>query len=149
MQMRVIVAGIIVILVVIAGVYFLVMPRATAASAPTTSIGSIHVKEGQFVVDGSDLSRVEIWATVPHSDESPSNDWVLVGTTTLRNEGSAGTQMWTLPIPKEHFAVTEVMARGYDTGNNVVEDVYLPQTGTARLEAILWATTTAETALAK
>src|ERR1044072_9323546 len=101
---------------------------ASGQSDVPTRITAFKVERPNLVLEGSNLSRVEIWAVPTGIGVSESNHYLL-GTATLRSDSAAAAQVWTLPIPAEPVSATEIYAKGFDRDGAATARVSLPYTG--------------------
>jgi hypothetical protein len=108
---------------------------------PQASMIAFLVARPNFVLDGSGLSRVEIWAV---TDDASSTEKVvekepkLLGSAELHSGVDPVTQIWTLPIPEEPFFATDIFARGFDQDGDMIGEVSLPYIGASQIHDVLW-----------
>jgi len=143
---------IILIVIVIAGIWFWTSSfknnlNIAGSEAPTTTknattapaILSFTVERPDFVVHGTDLSRVEIWV-VPTGTGITEADYQKLGDAALSGTDTNGIKTWTLAIPQEEFLATDILARGFDENGETLSDVSLGITGATEIHDELWGT---------
>jgi hypothetical protein len=97
------------------------------------------VARPNLIVDGSALSKVEIWAVPVSVTEISESDYKLLGNATLPAGSDPLTQIWTLPIPAEPVAATEIFAKGFDMKGEFVGQMSLPYLGATQIFNAIWA----------
>lgn len=103
------------------------------------AVTAFLVARPNFIVDGSELSRVEIWAVPVSSKEISESDYQLIGNAMLQSGAEDPLiQIWTLPIPKESIAATEIFAKGFDMKGEFVGQMSLPYLGATQIFNAIW-----------
>lgn len=134
-------AVLIIILAIVLGVW----AYNSATPASTASLAAFRAEKPNLVVEGANLSKVEIWA-VPTGTGVTEDQYQKLGDATLTNTGSTSTQRWIFQIPRDPISATDVLAKGFDAKGNTVGTLSLSINGgttTAGATAIyntLWGT---------
>lgn len=95
------------------------------------------VARPNLVVNGTALSRVEIWA-VPAGTDIAEEDHKLLGNVSLHAGSPSSTQIWSMPIPAEPILATEIYARAFDASGTLVEQISLPYLGATQIHNFVW-----------
>lgn len=95
------------------------------------------VAKPNLIVDGSALSKVEIWA-VPAGTGVLEEDYQLLGNATLQPGSDALTQVWALPIPEDPVLATEIFAKGFDMKGEFAGQMSLPYLGSTQVFNAVW-----------
>jgi hypothetical protein len=106
----------------------------TAAAA---TINTFSVQKPDFVVNGSELSKVEIWAVPTGSGVTESN-YELLGSATLQSDSDPTAQVWTLPIPAAPVLATAIFAKGFDANGAAAANLSLPYNGATEIYDAVW-----------
>ncbi len=98
-------------------------PPAQSASSggPPTSIKVFRVEQPNFVVQGDNLGRVEIWAVRGGAPQ-------MLGTATMQSAAGASNSgdTWIMPIPAGIRGASEIYAKGYGQNGNPAAKIDLP-----------------------
>ena len=113
------------------------IPISTRQDQPG-KITAFLVARPNLIVDGSNLSKVEIWAVPVSVTEIYESDYKLVGNATLQSGSDPLTQIWALPIPAEPVAAIEIFAKGFDLKGEFVGQMSLPYLGAVQISNAVW-----------
>jgi len=141
MKTKIALASTFVILVgILAGLYFdqktKEIDNVIKSIDATPALVSFEIAKPDFVVKGSNLSKVEIWA-VPTGTGITEADYSLIGTAQRTNE-AGDSEVWTLPIPVQQILATNIFARGFDGSGNQVGQISLPYNGASDIYDALY-----------
>ena len=100
------------------------------------SISSIRVEKPYFLIEGNELSKVEVWA-VPTGTNITEKDHVFLGQAEVV-ETEAGTGMWRMKVPIDPLLVTEIYAKGFRSSEGLVGKTTLPHIGATDIYNALW-----------
>lgn len=103
-----------------------------------SEITAFTLEKPNFVVQASNLTVVEIWAT-PTGTDMTEEDNFKIGTATLTSD-VRGEQVWTLAIPEEPFLATGIFAKGFDRAGEEVNTKSLTLNGASEVYNALWGT---------
>ncbi len=132
-------AVLIIILAVVLGVWAY---KSAGPKADAAVLSIFKAERPNLVVEGSNLSKVEIWA-VPTGTGITEDQYQKLGDATLTNTGSTSTQRWIFQIPREPVLATDIIARGFDMNGKVIGDLSLSiggstTTGATAINNELW-----------
>ncbi|HVS79813.1 MAG TPA: hypothetical protein VHF05_02450 [Candidatus Paceibacterota bacterium] len=132
------------LIIVSAGFYYFNTRQSWSGSgilSATASVQSFRVEKPDFVIEGSNLAKVEIWA-VPSGTGVTEDEYQKIGDAT---QSADNPQKWMLPIPSEPILATDIIARAYDTNGHELGKMSLGIIGATELYNALWATSTEAT----
>jgi hypothetical protein len=132
--------GIIVLALVFLGLGFWYQNRGEVLDSGNdkSEVKGFTLEKPNFVVQGSNLTAVEIWAT-PTGTDVKEEDNIKVGNATLTSD-IKGEQVWTLAIPEEPFLATGIFAKGFDRQGGEVNRKTLSLDGATEVYNALWGT---------
>jgi len=122
-------------IIIVSGTPFPSVPRNDQPAHLTAFL----VARPNFIVDSASLGKVEIWAVPASVTEISEDDYVLLGNAALQPGTDPLIQIWTLPIPPEPIAATEIFAKGYDLKGEFVGQMSLPYLGAVQIANAVWA----------
>lgn len=105
-------------------------------SKSDAQIESIGVINDEFVIQGKDLSTVELWV-IPSGTEITESQNIKLGNAELQNRSEIG-EVWVYPIPKEPLLITGIYAKGFNNRSREIGRVDFPVIGTTDIYNALW-----------
>lgn len=132
-------AVIIVILAIVLGVW----AYKSGSNQSSASLTAFRLEKPNFVAEGTNLSKVEVWA-VPTGTNVTEDQYQKLGEATLTNTGSTSTQRWVFQIPREAVLATDIIAKGFNMKGASVGTLSLSidgstTTGATSLYNAIWA----------
>ena len=122
----------------IIGVLALFLAFLAAQTAGRPKLVSIEVARPNIVVQGSFLTRVEIWAVPAGTDIKPEQ-YVLLGKAT-RTTAASPKETWLFRIPScndTRILATEIFAKGFDGFGTEIGKKSLPAQGASAVHEAL------------
>lgn len=113
------------------------IPISTRQDQPG-KVTAFLVARPNFVVDGANLGKVEIWAVPASVTEIFESDYKLLGNAVLQPGGDPSIQIWTLSIPAAPVAAIEIFAKGFDLKGGFVGQISLPYLGATQIFNAVW-----------
>ena len=104
-------------------------------SKSDTAVESIGIEDREFVIKGSNLTKVAVWG-VPTGTNIAESDHIHLGNARLTSEVGE-EETWKLAIPKDPLLVTHIYAYGY-AGTEIAEKVDLAIQGATDIYNALW-----------